>query len=709
MRVLQNFKQSKSANVSQNSEHIKVGSVDSKNTVPNVSQYGGNIDLNELESAKKWANAAKEFAENSEESAKRSEESALSAENSASEALDSAGRAEVAADRAEEISTSFEGVAEEVIESAKNAQESAVIAADHALDAEYSASKAKDSEELSSFFAISSATSAVAAKESEINAKESEKASKEIYEAFMKGVVYRGGWKVQEMQAYPPHSDTNSVWDIVLDEGVVKYEWNGITWYAGDRLIYSVVDDQYFHINHVSGVESVNGKTGAVILSLQDIEDSWKWFSKAIGNISTETDLHQLWDLGYYKSESSDNKWINLPTGSSNSFVLEVKSNSGSYRSFKLTDISGKTWCKSQTSYDIGSLVWTKWIQSYDETNKPTVGEIGAVDKLGDTMTGPLVIKADLHNPLTLTSTISTGLELNVADIKRYLGVSTNGHLMYGDSLDHDSNGRIYTTNFIPSWDDVGGSSYFTKIGEVGIRPVKDILLDHNTSPNLKPVDESNKLVSLGSETAMFKDAWVDVYKGTNLEIEDTVKSNRLEGASAVLSTNGVTLVNTHDRNKVAAYWRNLHGKSRLGILPSMLTRYNEEDSTEFKVYDEGNKPTPEEIGTYSKSESDSKFTKDYEKNAGQVSDIRSSGFYRLGDSVSTGASFITGSSQLIHAKGLNSNYNLQLISDSSSGNIGWRSFSDSSSGESIWNEFFHTGNKPTATDITGLLDFGEF
>ena len=93
----------------------------------------------------------------------------------------------------------------------------------------------------------------------------------ELFEAFAKGAVYRGGWNPQVTPTYPDFANTNSHWDVYLNEGTTEFEWNDITWFAGDKLIYSKPDNKYFHIGHVSGVSSVNGQTGAVNLTANHV------------------------------------------------------------------------------------------------------------------------------------------------------------------------------------------------------------------------------------------------------------------------------------------------------------------------------------------------------------------------------------------------------------------------------------------------------
>jgi len=162
-------------------------------------------------------------------------------------------------------------------EMAGQAHDSSVVAEEHKDSAESSmnvATQKANEAAISALTATAKATVAtVKAAEAVIsakNAKESEDRSEEIYQAFAKGAVYRGSWN-PKTSAYPDPKNINSYWDVILDEGVPSLVWSNITWYSGDRLIYSLPDKKYFHITRVPGVISVNGKSGAVNISLEDL------------------------------------------------------------------------------------------------------------------------------------------------------------------------------------------------------------------------------------------------------------------------------------------------------------------------------------------------------------------------------------------------------------------------------------------------------
>ncbi|MGL5016115.1 MAG: hypothetical protein ACRC6V_17820 [Bacteroidales bacterium] len=95
--------------------------------------------------------------------------------------------------------------------------------------------------------------------------------SYELYEELQKGNVYRGTWNPHTM-AYPAHGDTNSTWDVTLNEGELEYVWNGTRWFWGDRLVYVKTTNTYQQIESGTTVNSVNGKKGAVVLNADDVK-----------------------------------------------------------------------------------------------------------------------------------------------------------------------------------------------------------------------------------------------------------------------------------------------------------------------------------------------------------------------------------------------------------------------------------------------------
>ncbi len=85
-----------------------------------------------------------------------------------------------------------------------------------------------------------------------------------------KGQVYRGTWN-PNTSAYPSANGTNSVWDVVVTDPSGSTDFDGKTWESGDRLIYVLDTTTYTRIETGGAVRSVNGDTGAVVVTADSI------------------------------------------------------------------------------------------------------------------------------------------------------------------------------------------------------------------------------------------------------------------------------------------------------------------------------------------------------------------------------------------------------------------------------------------------------
>lgn len=119
--------------------------------------------------------------------------------------------------------------------------------------------------------ATDSAASAIVSGTEAGKAAASAKDAADIAEELRKGQVYRGTWNIQANAKYPPAPETNSVWDITLNEGQTEYRFDNTTWYWGDRLLYLKDSNKFSQIESGSTVISVNGKGGAVTLNAADV------------------------------------------------------------------------------------------------------------------------------------------------------------------------------------------------------------------------------------------------------------------------------------------------------------------------------------------------------------------------------------------------------------------------------------------------------
>lgn len=339
------------------------------------------------------ASASEQAASTSETNAKQSENNAAT---SAAEALASQQAASLSESNAALSETNASNSATVAANSATAAATSETNAAASEASANTSETNAANSEQVattkaneanaSAAAAASSATDANQAKDDAVIAKDAAEAaqlkSETIYEAFMKGAVYRGAWN-PKTQAYPDPQGINSHWDVLLDSGATYEDFDGKRWYSGDRLIWSEPDQEYFHVNRVAGVLSVNGKTGAVNITAEDINAlPIDGAAKHVGILdkrnsnggpltpraleSTATTFQFTDDdkpVDYWMSKMSVKGWTN------NYYAWELGSGAGQ----TTTPDNNKLWFRNGVND-----TWNPWEEIYTSKNKPLANDLDA-------------------------------------------------------------------------------------------------------------------------------------------------------------------------------------------------------------------------------------------------------------------------------------------------------------------------------------------
>ena len=174
----------------------------------------------------------------------------------------------------------------------------------------------------------------------------------------------------------------------------------------------------------------------------------------------------------------------------------------------------------------------------------------------------------------------------------------------YSDVFDDWS--YIYSTNNKPTWDDVGGNAYirsddtYLNVGQ------NKWLRAGGSSCGFLPSNSgsgADSKSSLGSNTWWFANAYVNNYQGGRVFVSGEVRGTKLrinDGWDLTQHTNGnLELRQGADRN-LALY---ISDENHSAVFAGNLY-----ENTNDRVYSEGNKPTANDVGAYSKSESDSRY-----------------------------------------------------------------------------------------------------
>lgn len=440
----------------------------------NVSQYGATgIEVEDLETSKLYAEEAAKSAEEAAKSAEAAESSANVSIYYSNLSKEEADRAKREADRSKEYADSIAGGVEDANDAAERARLSAISAQESAENSASSAAAALVSQNEAKASEDNAKISEDRAKVSEDNAKDYADKSQEIYEAFAKGAVYRGGWNPMiTPTAYPDPLGVNSYWDVYLNAGSSEYEWNGITWHPGDRLIYSVPNAQYFHINGVSGVSSVDGLTGDVTLTDKYVSKKGDVINGELEVVDTTTLRKELRVQG-------------LLSGSNANFVGFLSENgSRVYSPFnKPTPDDIGTYDKATIDSMVNSAGKVDSVNGMTGVVELSASDVGALSLRGGSLTGTLfgtsVVLEGTGNKLQFNMlndnepshivcknvggeenwsvgkiSENNDVYLSSSSHNRGITIESDGVYTYGMG----QNGLIYTEGNKPQVSDIGGS-----------------------------------------------------------------------------------------------------------------------------------------------------------------------------------------------------------------------------------------------------------
>lgn len=222
-------------------------------------------------------------------------------------------------------------------------------------------------------------------------------ATKDIADELAKGQVYRGTWNPNSGTWPDPHG-TNSVWDVVLNEGQSEYIWSGIKWLWGDRLLYLKDTSQFQQVESGVGVLTVNGKAGFVTLTPDDVGAvpvtrtvNGKALSSNITLTNTDVGaaptgfglggtMNSTLLSGASCNIATETGWYNVfsgttdtpfATGPSGSALSVMKWGSSSIHQVFYTYTADRVFTRRMYSG-----VWQPWIEIYSTAKKPTATDI---------------------------------------------------------------------------------------------------------------------------------------------------------------------------------------------------------------------------------------------------------------------------------------------------------------------------------------------
>lgn len=233
------------------------------------------------------------------------------------------------------------------------------------------------------------------AKTSEVNSLEYMEKSLEIYEELKKGQVYRGTWNPNS-GAYPANGNTNSVWDVILNAGQGEVSFDGKKWFFGDRLIYVKETNKYEQLEAGTNVKSVNGKTGAVVLAAVDVKALPIEGGTLTGHLNLNGGVFTVHKGGSIRSVDDASINTRLVPSNGYGYIQAGHTTEDNNQKMIISGMGGKglTELRLTLNTDVNPMV--RWGSNsyaiYHAGNKPGASDVGAVNRTGDTMSGPLVV-----------------------------------------------------------------------------------------------------------------------------------------------------------------------------------------------------------------------------------------------------------------------------------------------------------------------------
>lgn len=326
----------------------------------------------------------------------------------------------------------------------------------------------------------------------------------------------------------------------------------------------------------------------------------------------TESDTSSIWDLGVSASDliikngattrlvgKADGSYFNV-----NFTKLQVNSKeaidaSGTFLNLNATQaFTGGIKLYGNTDTAIGTLSELGQ-RVYSPNNKPTADALGVLSASAPKSDWNTHISGlNANNIVELGGALMMGMTFPHYSNPAYNMqlASRDGHIFFRNK-ENDVFGswnEFYHTNKKPTWNDVGGDNYWSIGTYITAQGGKWVQASNNATGFI-PYSTGNSF--LGTNALVFKEAWVNTYRGGSVNITGISQSK------GVLSTSDVILQATPDKPsdtpdivfnnsngiEVGRFWKG-SGADEMNV------RFGPSAPT-YTVYHTGNKPSPYDIG----------------------------------------------------------------------------------------------------------------
>lgn len=460
---------------------------------------------------------------------------------------------ETNAKRSEEITTQSVSESNEILTEARDTQKRLESFQVEVIAAKDEAVASKDA----------AFTSKVEAKGSEDKSKEWHDKSYDLYLDIKEGQVHRGTWN-PKTGAYPAHQGTNSVWDVILDDGVPEVSFDNQKWRNGDRLLYNTSEKKYDRLSTGGGVTSVNGKHGAITLEAVDVKALPITGGSMTGSINIgRYALTGVQDKNLIRDHGNGNVTVSASArsdGTAGDLYLGYSDSGGASMTKSIRLESPATWKGSTTLID-------------------SAGKLNS-----ESMSGPIRTEKDSGN---VTHTIIGGTD-NVNRGRTMIAAGECGKVIYDNTKSGSETVHI-------GGDGADGVYVYTNLqgGWAGRKTVKFL------NGEMYAVDGTKRVYHEGNKPTATE---LDVVPRSDVNYATTGGYDVIAGKIPRVKPDGVMevgkYIDFHDKGSVADF------DVRLEAIGEVLNIHTNEARIKGQaIYHKGNKPTAADVGAITKAD----------------------------------------------------------------------------------------------------------
>lgn len=265
-----------------------------------------------------------------------------------------------------------------------------------------------------------------------------------------------------------------------------------------------------------------------------------------------------------------------------------------------------------------------------------TAADVGALPITGGTVKGTLSVSQAFHvqsgnfflGGTNLLGSDSQHIRFGDASFGKTLSFNAKDHYVVVNNGKNTQ--RIYHQGWKPRWGDVEGNEYFTAHDAASIKAAKNLLFDHTVTTVVRPLVASSGKVNLGDSSGMWKESWVNSYRGGSVNVTGGViastltstgyfRNSKLDGSNQQVLN--VSATGTDTPTKATVYLgnpTNVGGITFETKAGGKLQHYIAGEG-HYTIYTSKYKPHPSDLGAFTKAEVTAELNKKLDKSGGTL------------------------------------------------------------------------------------------